>query len=65
MNTHLQTTTTLLFFAGLVAALYYFPVITMVSIVILFLYAALYAEIKQTEEKIKNGKDTRTTEGDI
>jgi hypothetical protein len=37
----------------------------MVSIVILFLYAALYAEIKQTEEKIKNGKDTRTTEGDI
>jgi len=62
MNTHLQTTLTLLFFAGFIAALYYFPLITMVSIVILFLYTALYAEIKQTEEQIKNGEN-KTTDG--
>ena len=62
MKTHLQTTSTLLFFTGFIAALYYFPVITLTSVLILFLYVALYAEIKQTEEQKENGEN-KTTNG--
>ena len=62
MKTHLQTTLTLLFFAGFVTAIYFAPTITMVSMVILFFYAALYAEIKQTEVQKKNGEN-KTIDG--
>jgi hypothetical protein len=57
MNTHLKTTTTLLTLAAIVAGIYFIPVITIVSFIVLFFYAALYAEIKESEEKLKeNGK---------
>ena len=58
MNTHLQTASIILLFAGFVVAIYFTPIITIVSMLILFLYASLYSEIKQTEEQKKNEKKT-------
>ena len=57
MNTHLKTTTTLLTLAAIVAGLYFTPVATVIGFALLFLYGVIYAEIKESEEKLKeNGK---------
>jgi hypothetical protein len=59
MNTHLKTTTTLLVLAAIVAGLYFIPVATVIGFALLFLYGVIYAEIKETEEKLKeNGGKT-------
>ncbi len=59
MNTHLKTTTTLLTLAAIVAGLYFIPVATVIGFTLLFLYGAIYAEIKESEEKLKeNGGKT-------
>jgi hypothetical protein len=60
MNTHLKTTTTLLTLAAIVAGLYFIPVATVIGFALLFLYGVIYAEIKETEEKLKeNGGKTK------
>ena len=57
MNTHLKTTTTFLTLAAIVAGLYFIPVATVIGFALLFLYGVIYAEIKESEEKLKeNGK---------
>jgi hypothetical protein len=59
MNTHLKTTSTLLVLAAIVAGLYFIPVATVIGFALLFLYGVIYAEIKETEEKLKeNGGKT-------
>jgi hypothetical protein len=59
MNTHLKTTSTLLVLAAIVAGLYFIPVATVIGFALLFLYGVIYAEIKETEEKLKeNGRKT-------
>jgi hypothetical protein len=59
MNTHLKTTTTLLVLAAIIAGLYFIPVATVIGFALLFLYGVIYAEIKETEEKLKeNGRKT-------
>jgi hypothetical protein len=59
MNTHLKTTSTLLVLAAIVAGLYFIPVVTVIGFALLFLYGVIYAEIKETEEKLKeNGRKT-------
>jgi hypothetical protein len=59
MNTHLKTTSTLLVLAAIIAGLYFIPVATVIGFALLFLYGVIYAEIKETEEKLKeNGRKT-------
>jgi hypothetical protein len=58
MNTHLQTASTVLFIALLATGIYFEPIATLVVITFLFLYTAVYAEIKQTEDQKKNEKKT-------
>jgi chromate transport protein ChrA len=51
MKEHLQTTSTVLFIAALATGVYFEPLITMVIFIFLFLYAAIYAEIKESKNK--------------
>ncbi len=53
MNTHLKTTTTFLTLAAIVAGLYFIPKITIIGFILLLLYGMIYAEIKETENKLK------------
>ena len=53
MKAHLQTTTTVLFIVALATGIYFAPITTLVAMTLLFLYAAIYAEIKESEEKLK------------
>jgi uncharacterized membrane-anchored protein len=53
MNTHLKATTTFLTLAAIVAGLYFIPVATVIGFALLFLYGVIYAEIKESEEKLK------------
>jgi len=62
MNTHLKTTTTLLVLAAIVAGLYFIPVATVIGFALLFLYGVIYAEIKETEEKLKENEKKTTKE---
>jgi len=55
MNTHLQTTATVLFIVALATGIYFAPISTLVAMTLLFLYTAIYAEIKESKEN-KNGK---------
>jgi hypothetical protein len=55
MNTHLQTTATLLILAAIVAGLYFFTVETLFLFILTIVYAIIYAEIKESKEN-KNGK---------
>jgi hypothetical protein len=66
MNTHLKTTLTLLSIVAIATGVYFDPITTLVVVVLLFSYIAIYTDIKETEnEKKKNGEYNRTTEGDI
>jgi hypothetical protein len=59
MKEHLKTTTTLLFIVALATGIYFTPIITLVVVTLLFLYTAIYAGIKESEEKSKeNGGKT-------
>jgi hypothetical protein len=59
MNTHLKATTTFLTLAAIIAGLYFIPVATVIGFALLFLYGVIYAEIKESEEKLKeNGGKT-------
>jgi hypothetical protein len=53
MKAHLQTTTTVLFIVALATGIYFAPITTLVAMTLLFLYTAIYAEIKESEEKLK------------
>ena len=53
MNTHLKATTTFLTLAAIIAGLYFIPVATVIGFALLFLYGVIYAEIKESEEKLK------------
>ena len=57
MNTHLQTASTILFIAVFATGIYFEPIATLVVITFLFLYTAVYAEIKESKQK-KNEKKT-------
>ncbi len=59
MNTHLKATTPFLTLAAIIAGLYFIPVATVIGFALLFLYGVIYAEIKESEEKLKeNGGKT-------
>ncbi len=62
MNTHLKTTTTFLTLAAIVAGLYFIPTITVIGFTLLFLYGAIYAEIKESEEKLKQENQKQENE---
>ena len=62
MNTHLKTTTTLLTLAAIVAGLYFIPVATVIGFALLFLYGVIYAEIKESEEKLKQENQKQENE---
>ena len=53
MKTHLKTATTFLTLAAIVAGLYFIPVTTVIGFTLLLLYGAIYAEIKESEEQLK------------
>jgi hypothetical protein len=59
MNTHLQTTTTLLVLAAIVAGLYFFTAITLFLFILTIVYAVIYTEIKESKENKNEEKTTR------
>lgn len=51
MQTHLKTTKIFLFLGSIVTLLYFFPSFTLLAFMLLFLYALIYSEVKESEEK--------------
>ena len=62
MKTHLKTATTFLTLAAIVAGLYFIPTITVIGFALLFLYGVIYAEIKESEEKLKQENQKQENE---
>ena len=53
MQTHLKTTKIFIFLGSIVTLLYFFPSFTLLAFMLFFLYALIYAEVKESEEKKK------------
>jgi Na+-translocating ferredoxin:NAD+ oxidoreductase RnfD subunit len=59
MNIHLKTILNCLVLIAIITAIYFFPVAVLVTAVVAFIYAAIYAEIQETEKRKKNQNDGR------
>jgi len=59
MNIHLKTILNCLVLIAIITAIYFFPIAVLVTAVVVFMYAAIYAEIQETENRKKNQNDGR------
>jgi hypothetical protein len=53
MQTHLKTTKIFIFLGSIVTLLYFFPSFTLLAFMLFFLYALIYGEVKESEQKKK------------